>query len=124
MYGTFWFILLSTFNRVKSSPIAESSAILSEYYEMRDVVERGNACDLPGAGIKYRPFLECMRRAVARGFVDKDKALFCAEGLKSGFMCGVDVSLMTGHRWFKNYPPAIEARHAVTIANNQRVATG
>ena len=114
----------SMLGQAKGGPMAEPVTALSEYYAMRDVVETGNACDLPGVGIKYGPFLECMWRSVSRGFVDRDKALFCAEGLKSGFMCGVDVSLMTGHRWFKNYPPAIEARHAVTIANNQRVATG
>ena len=123
-YGAFWIVLLSMLGRAKGGLVAEPVTALSEYYAMRDVVETGNACDLPGVGIKYGPFLECMWRSVSRGFVDKDKALFCAEGLKSGFMCGVDVNLMTGHRWFKNYPPAIEARHAVTIANNQRVATG
>ena len=88
---------------------------------MRDIVETSNACDLPGVSIKYDPFLSCMWRAVERGFVDRDKASFVAEGLKSGFMAGVDVSKLRGHRWFHNYPPAIEARRAVTKANNKRV---
>ena len=114
-------MLFSRVSYANGTPATESVHALSEYYAMRDVVETGNACDLPGVGIKYGPFLECMWRSVDRGFVDRDKALFCAEGLKSGFMCGVDVSLMTGHRWFKNYPPAIEARHAVTAAINERV---
>ena len=59
--------------------------------------------------------------AVEKGFVDRDKASFVAEGLKSGFMAGVDVAQLRGHRWFKNYPPALEARRAVTKANNKRV---
>ena len=109
-YGIVWLMLFSRVSYANGAPAAESAHALSEYYVMRDVVETGNACDLPGVGIKYGPFLECMWRSVDRGFVDRDKALFCAEGLKSGFMCGVDVSLMTGHRWLKNYPPAIEAR--------------
>jgi hypothetical protein len=64
-----------------------------------------------------------MWRAVERGFVDRDKASFVAEGLKSGFMAGVDVSKLRGHRWFRNYPPALEARRAVTKANNKRVGS-
>ena len=84
-------------------------------------METSNACELPGVSIKYGPFLECMWRAVEKGFVDRDKASFVAEGLKSGFMAGVDVTQLRGHRWFKNYPPALEARRAVTKANNKRV---
>ena len=53
--------------------------------------------------------------------MDRDKASFVAEGLKSGFMAGVDVTKLRGHRWFKNYPPALEARRAVTKANNKRI---
>ena len=120
-YGGLTLMLMAGVKHVNGGPVLDSTNSLSDYYAMREIVETGNACDLPGVGIKYGPFLECMWRSVERGFVDKDKALFCAEGLKSGFMCGVDVGLMTGHRWFKNYPPAIEARHAVTAAIKERV---
>ena len=105
------------------SPVTDTRGTLDEYFAMREIVETSNACDLPGVNIRYGPFLDCMWRAVERGFVDRDKASFVAEGLKSGFMAGVDVSKLQGHRWFRNYPPALEARRAVTKANNKRVGS-
>ena len=114
-------ILLAGAAPASGSPVTDTRGSLDEYFSMRDIVETSNACDLPGVSIKYDPFLSCMWRAVERGFVDRDKASFVAEGLKSGFMAGVDVSKLRGHRWFHNYPPAIEARRAVTKANNKRV---
>ena len=94
---------------------------LSEYFMLREVVESGTACDLPGVSIKYSPFLSCMWKAVSKGFVDHTKATFVADGLRNGFMAGVDVSSLRGHRWFKNYPRALEFRNQVTAANTKRV---
>ena len=97
---------------------------LSEYFMLREVVESGTACDLPGVSIKYSPFLSCMWKAVSKGFVDHTKATFVADGLRNGFMAGVDVSSLRGHRWFKNYPRALEFRNQVTTANTKRVQGG
>jgi hypothetical protein len=65
-----------------------------------------------------------MWRAVQRGFVDHDKAVFVANGLRHGFLAGIDVAKMTGHRWFRNYPSALEERHKVTMAIMDRVSNG
>ena len=119
-YAGFLFFLFGV-TPASGSPVTDTRGTLDEYFAMREIVETSNACELPGVSIKYGPFLDCMWRAVERGFVDRDKASFVAEGLKSGFMAGVDVSKLRGHRWFRNYPPALEARRAVTKANNKRV---
>ena len=119
-HAGFLFLLLGA-TRASGSPVTDTQGTLDDYFAMRNIVETSNACELPGVSIKYGPFLECMWRAVEKGFVDRDKASFVAEGLKSGFMAGVDVTQLRGHRWFKNYPPALEARRAVTKANNKRV---
>ena len=97
---------------------------LSEYFRLRQVVESGTACDLPGVSIKYSPFMCCMWKAVSKGFVDHAKASFVADGLRNGFMAGVDVASLRGHRWFKNYPRALEFRKQVTKANAKRVQGG
>ena len=65
-----------------------------------------------------------MWRAVATGFVRHDKACFVANGLRHGFMVGVDLAQMRGHRWFTNYPSSIQAREPVTLAFMKRVAAG
>ena len=119
-HAGFLFLLLGA-TRASGSPVTDTRGTLDDYFAMKNIVETSNACELPGVSIKYGPFLECMWRAVEKGFVDQSKASFVAEGLKSGFMAGVDVTKLRGHRWFKNYPPALEARRAVTKANNKRV---
>ena len=119
-HAGFLFLLLGA-TRASGSPVTDTRGTLDDYFAMKNIVETSNACELPGVSIKYGPFLECMWRAVEKGFVDQSKASFVAEGLKSGFMAGVDVTQLRGHRWFKNYPPALEARRAVTKANNKRV---
>ena len=119
-HAGFLFLLLGA-TQASGSPVTDTRGTLDDYFAMKNIVETSNACELPGVSIKYGPFLECMWRAVEKGFVDRDKASFVAEGLKSGFMAGVDVTQLRGHRWFKNYPPALEARRAVTKANNKRV---
>ena len=83
---------------------------------LRRLVENDNACALPGVSIRYDTFLPVMWAAVETGWVDRDKAEFVASGLRYGFDLGVDTSLLLGHRWFRNYPPAEEARSAVTKA--------
>ena len=62
--------------------------------------------------------------AVQAGYVSHASACFVAEGLRFGFKAGVAVSRMHGHRWFKNYPGALEHRAAVTDTFVTRVANG
>ena len=88
------------------------------------MVKRENACALPGVDIKYDNFMTCMRRAVHRGYVQECHAEFCAEGLRNGFTCGIDASQLRGHRFFNNYPTAVENRTAVTAAIMKRVDAG
>ena len=77
---------------------------LSALLDSRRVVEAQGACALPGVSIRYDSFVTEMWRAVHRGFVTHEHASFVSEGLRHGFRCGVDVTLMAGHRWFSNYP--------------------
>ena len=62
-----------------------------------------------------------MWRAVSRGYVHMDDAKFVADGLLTGFDSGVERSRLHGHRYFKNYPSAVDARDQVTRAINKRV---
>jgi hypothetical protein len=92
-----------------------------QYAYFRSVVEKSNACALPGCSINYEKFLTCMWRAVSRGYVHKDKADFVAAGLRDGFTAGVAREKLSGHRYFRNYPSAIEARGQVVDAIRKRV---
>jgi hypothetical protein len=97
---------------------------LSQLALLRTQVMNDNACALPGVSIKYETFVPAMWTAVERGYVARDAAQFVADGLRYGFMVGVDTKKLQGHRWFKNYPGAIEARSAVTRATSKRVEAG
>ena len=74
------------------------------------VVQRENACALPGVDIKYDTFMKCMWRAVDRGYVRREHAEFCAEGLRHGFTCGIDGTKLKGRRYYRNYPTGFTAR--------------
>ena len=88
------------------------------------VVQRDGACALPGVNIKYDNFMECMWRAVQRGYVTHDHACFVRDGLRYGFRCGIDTGQLHGHRFYRNYPTATEHRAAVTTAIMKRVDKG
>ena len=64
-----------------------------------------------------------MWEAVANGFVSFDNARYVADGLRWGFNPGVRLSEIRtrGHRWFSNYPTALEHKDAVTSAIQSRV---
>ena len=51
-----------------------------------------------------------LQRAVIRGHVALQSAQFVAQGLRFGFICGVDVARMRGRRIFRNYPIAYALR--------------
>ena len=104
-----------------SSELPEGLALLSHW---RSVVEEVGACALPGVSVKYDTFIPCMWKAVARGFVPHEDAVFVGDGLRNGFTAGVDVTQLTGHRWFTNYKSALEGRDAVTRAIMKRVESG
>ena len=65
-----------------------------------------------------------MWKAVARGFVRHEDAVFVNNGLRDGFTAGVDVNQLGGHRWFKNYQSALDGREPVTRAIMKRVQAG
>ena len=55
------------------------------------------------------------------GYVHRDKAEFVANGLLHGFTAGVSRRKLSGHRYFDNYPSAIQARGQVIDAIRKRV---
>ena len=72
--------------------------------ELRARVESDGACALPGVSVKYDSFMPVMWQAVARGFVDHDKAVFVGDG--RGVALGVqggDRRVAAGDRW----PPLV-----------------
>ena len=75
-----------------SSELPEGLALLSHW---RSVVEEVGACALPGVSVKYDTFIPCMWKAVARGFVPHEDAVFVGDGLRNGFTAGVDVTQLT-----------------------------
>ena len=64
-----------------------------------------------------------MWRAVALGYVKHADACFVNDGLRHGFMAGVQVENLRGHRWFRNYPTALDNRGAVVDATVGRIAS-
>ena len=78
-------------------------------------------CSVP---VVYENFIPHMWRAVALGFVKHEHAVFAGDGLREGFCLGVDIARLVGHRWFRNYPSAVDARAAVTKATMKRVGAG
>jgi len=107
-----------------SSGVSVCPEGLTYLSELRYLVESESACSLPGVTIKYDTFIPAMWQAVSSGWVQPHHAQFVAEGLRYGFKAGVDLNLLHGHRWFKNYPSAIGARSEVTKSITKRVAAG
>ena len=107
-----------------SSSVSVLGEGLTYLSELKSRVERENACILPGCPIHYDNFIHSMRRAQSLGFVSEEHAQFVFQGLSRGFLAGVDVSKLKGHRWFNNYPPAMQARSEVTEATMKRVRAG
>ena len=105
-------------------PISDWGEGLTYLSELKGRVERENACVIPGCPIRYENFVGAMDRAVHLGYVLPEHAHFVREGLRFGFTVGVDVAKLTGHRWFRNYPTALDARSEVTAATQKRVAAG
>lgn len=97
---------------------------MSELLRLRHLVFSENACALPGVTVRYDTFIPAMWSAVAKGYVEPKHASFVSEGLRYGFLAGVQVQKLTGHRWFRNYPTAVAARDAVTRATMKRVEGG
>ena len=97
---------------------------LAQLLALGDLVQREGACSLPGVSIKYDTFMPVMWAAVQAGFVRQSDAVFVAEGLRYGFNLGVNVQSLQGHRWFRNYGTAVQARSSVTEAIDVRVTSG
>ena len=104
-----------------ASPVSNELSGLGQYHHLKRLVETQGACELPGVSIKYHTFMPVMWRAVQRGFVKQEHATFVAQGLRYGFMAGVDVSRLTGHRWHRNYASSYDFRDWVTTAVMKRV---
>ena len=117
-------LLATTLTGATPSPTSELSGGVAHLAELRAVVEERGATALPGCGVKYDSFMECMWRAVGRGFVKHEDAVFAQQGLRYGFKAGIDVTRMLGHKWYKNYKTALDGRDAVTRATMKRVQAG
>ena len=109
---------------IPASAMPASSEGLDEFFSLRHLVREENACALPGVSIKYDSFIPCMWKAVASGHVQHKHATFVADGLRNGFMAGVDTSLLQGHRWFRNYESALINRAPITQGTMKRVRSG
>jgi hypothetical protein len=103
---------------------SEGGSAFGKVWELTRLVEGSNACALDGCTIKYDAFMPIMWRAVQRGFVEHDHAVFVAEGLRNGFTAGVQRHLLRGQRVFKNYKSAVEAMPQVTRATQKRLGAG
>ena len=97
---------------------------LAEVHRLTSLVEESNACALPGCTIKYDTFLPVMWKAVARGYVKHEHAVFVAHGLRHGFEAGIQRDQLHGQRVFKNYKTAVDAMEQVARATQGRVDTG
>ena len=97
---------------------------VSELRRLAAVVEQSNAFALPGCTIKYDSFMTVMWRAVSRGFVQHDDAVFVARGLRWGFEAGIQRGLLHGKRVFRNYKSAIDAMPQVVRATQKRIDGG
>ena len=106
--------------------LPSSFAALQPIFDLSDKVITNNACALPGCSIDYDNFIPAMWRAVASGHVAHEHADFVADGLRWGFKAGINTEVLigNGHRWFKNYPTALENAGAVTKAVQARVISG
>ena len=103
---------------------AAASEALAAPRQLARIVEESNACALPGCTIKYDSFMTVMWRAVARGHVAHEHAVFVAQGLRWGFTAGVDRSQLHGQRVFKNYKTAVDAMEQVGAATQERIDEG
>ena len=103
-----------------SGPVNMGAGSLAQLLALGDLVQREGACSLPGVSIKYDTFMPVMWAAVQAGFVRQSDAVFVAEGLRYGFNLGVNVQSLQGHRWFRNYGTAVQARSSVTEAIDVR----
>ena len=109
--------LLSAFPAGEATrPPVEGHHGLAQYHRLRSLVMQSNACALPGITIKYDTFIPTMWNAVHKGFVLHEHAVFVANGLRDGFTAGIDVTKMTGHRWFRNYPAAMEEEAIIPLS--------
>ena len=109
---------------IATTRIASPSNGLARVRQLAAQVEESNACSLPGCPIKYDSFLTVMWRAVARGYVEHDHAVFVAQGLKQGFTAGVKREELFGQRIFKNYKRAVDAIEQVGRATQGRIDDG
>ena len=92
--------------------------------QLTKLVEETNACALPGCTIKYDSFMPILWRAVQRGWVAHDDAVFVADGLRHGFTAGVQRVELHGQRVFKNYKSAVVAMEQVGRATQARLDSG
>ena len=109
---------------IATTRIASPSNGLARVRQLATQVEESNACSLPGCPIKYDSFLTVMWRAVARGYVEHEHAVFVAQGLKQGFTAGVKREELFGQRIFKNYKSAVDAMEQVGRATQGRIDDG
>ena len=89
--------------------------------KLRRQVESEGACSLPGCSFEFNVFMPILQRSVVRGYVSLPSAKFVADGLRFGFVCGVDVTRMRGRRFFRNYPTALQGAAKVSEAVRKRV---
>ena len=105
-------------------PEYDSLGRFTEVFELASLVQRQNACALPGCTIKYDEFVPRMWRAVSLGFVDQNVATYVGNGLRWGFDLGAQRDLLRmGSRVFKNYDSALssDAVGQVATAVSKRV---
>ena len=98
-------------------------APLDRLFDLQNLVERENACALPGCSLKFDTFVPFMWAAAKKGYVRPDQAAFIYNGMCHGFTCGIDISSLSksGYRFFENYKAATDAESQVADAIQTRV---
>ena len=110
--------------RLSESAAAQPGTLAQSFEKLEALaqqVQQAGACSLPGCSFCFEVFIPIMLRAVQRGFVTQESAAFVRDGLRFGFLCGVDVDKMKGKRKFTNYPTAFAASSKVSDAVRKRV---
>ena len=114
---------MSVPTRTRSSKAGHEG--VAELDRLTLLVEQVNVCALPGCAIiKYDSFLTVMWRAVARGCVKHDDAVFVARGLRRGFEAGVGREELCVQRIFKHCRSAVDAMPHMTEAVHGQIGTG
>ena len=108
------------------SKASEAGLDLGPFAEMlhwQRVVERQNACALPGCVFKFDNFMSSLHAAWNKGYVSTGVYEYVSDGLRNGFTLGAQSALLEaqGQQIFRNYKSAYDNRGSISDAVYDRV---